>query len=1080
MGAGGGRGGARDEAAPIGREDELRAARAALRTGGAALLTGPAGIGRTALADALAAEAARCGAVVLRCAPAVPERALPYVGLGDLLAGLPGGRPAALLDALPQSAGAAPAAALPRPCPGAAVDRLALGRGLVELLRLAAAPAEGGGLLLVLDDLQWLDVPSARALGFALRRAGGAQAGVRVLATVRDGAGAGARGGAGPTAGGPAADGGGVEKADAQDGPGGDGAVRWWEVCPPSTVEVRLAALAPTAVADLLARDLGGPLPAVLLRDVQRVAAGNPGHALELARAGTRLGLVTPYRVPPSLRAQVLERLRPYGAAERQLLLAAAAATRPTLALLRRAAGSEPLRLLDGALRAGLLELVDTPSTTDPVLGAAGPAGELRAGELRFGEPMVPTVLLAEASPAELASARAALAAVEPDPDECVRLAALAQLDAPGARALAEAARRAHRRGAPETAYELAVLAIRQGSLGARTVVDAADYASDAAHWPQARALALQALGAGPQVAVALRTRARVVLLRSAGQALAGFGELIADGLAELGTLRRAGGGSGAGGWAEAADGAETAGWAEPELLRWAAERHLLAGNPEQALTVVQAALTSAVPGALAQRVAALGTLAVARAARGELSAGRRALAEATALTRQSERGARGPDPRLCLLTAELALDDPAAIRAALAASAATGSFAVPHVPHVHVPHVLPSATPPDAPRTFSPAAPPLAVPPAALPPAVGLAIAGPRAERVFSPLAAATTPDLLALGLRCAAHAQLGEVAAATAAATRLSEALAALGEPLAHPAPAAGPVHGPALHAVALAELVGGSARLAGELARRAAAGAAAAGDRWHQVRALGVLGESGLLRGDAAATAAGVEVLQEARRLSAAAGFADPAAVRRLALLAEGLAALGEHGAAAQALHQGGELASRWAGAPQAPALAVLDRSAGLAQAGVGNGREAVELLRRSAERQRALGLPLDLARTLVALGSVERRLRHRPGARAALLEARDLCADHGARPLLARVARELERLDQAVALPGSDGGLLTASEQRMAGLAADGASNREVAAALFVSVKTVEGTLSRVYRKLGVRSRAGLARALATGG
>lgn len=220
----------------------------------------------------------------------------------------------------------------------------------------------------------------------------------------------------------------------------------------------------------------------------------------------------------------------------------------------------------------------------------------------------------------------------------------------------------------------------------------------------------------------------------------------------------------------------------------------------------------------------------------------------------------------------------------------------------------------------------------------------------------------------------------------------------------------------------------------------------------------------------------MLQEAHRLSVAAGFADPGAVRRLALLAEGLVALGEHAAAARVLGRGEELTGRWESAA-APARAALDRATALVQAGVGNGREAVALLRGAAERQRAAGLPLEVARTLVALGSVERRLRHRPGARAALLEAREICADLRALPLLARVARESERVDQPIAPPGVDGGLLTASEQRMAGLAAEGATNREVAAALFVSVKTVEGTLSRVYRKLGVRSRAALARALA---
>ncbi|WP_280689594.1 MULTISPECIES: LuxR family transcriptional regulator [unclassified Kitasatospora] len=1003
----------------IGRDGELLAAREALRTAGAVLLSGPGGIGRTAVAAALAAEAADCGSTVLRCTPVPPERDLPYVGLGDLLAGLPGGQLDALLDGLPAGpARAALDAALLRGAgPGGATDRLALGLGLVDLLRALAARADRSGLLLVLDGLQWLDAPTTRALGFALRRAG---TGVRVLATARDDA-----------------------------APAG-----WWELCPPSTVEVRLPPLTPTAVAQLLARDLGGPLPVALLRDVQSVAAGNPGHALELARSGFRLGLLGPHGVPPALRAAMLARLCPYGAAERRLLLLAAVAARPTLALLREAAGCEPIRLLDGALRARVLELVDPPRPAAPPVGAGGPEAGPRAGELRFREPVLRVVLLAEAGPTELAAARSALAAATADPEERARLAALAQLAPPDARTLAEAARRAHRRGAPEEAYGLALLAIRQGAHDAdrltgpvdlaepAVLVDAAGYAAAAARWPEARALALRVLaprapgdvGRSP-AAVVLRTRARVVLLRSAGQAPAGLGELIGEGLAEVGTVR------------SAQEPAGAVGWAESELLRWAADGRLLAGDPGPAATAAEAAVAAAVPGEAAQRVAALGTLAAVRAARGELRSGRRALAEAAALLRGvADRGARS-GLRLGLLRAELALDDPAALRTALA-------IAVPGHPDVSGSD------------------------------ASGSDAHDADAHGFDAPDLAAIT----ALGLRCAAHARLGDAASAMAAADQLREALATLGEPLAapasapSPAPASAPspVHGLALHAAALAELTGGSAERAGELARRAAAGWAAAGDRLHQVRALGTLGESGLLRGDAAATAVGVEVLQEARRLSTAAGFADPAAVRRLALLAEGLAALGEHGTAAQVLRQGHDLTLRWEGGPQLPARAALDRAAGLAQAGVGNGRAAVDLLRAAAERQRAAGLPLEVARTLLALGSVERRLRHRPGARAVLLEARELCADRTAHPLLARVMRELGRLDQVAALPGADGGLLTASEQRMAGLAADGATNREVAAALFVSVKTVEGTLSRVYRKLGVRSRAGLARALAAGG
>ena len=78
--------------------------------------------------------------------------------------------------------------------------------------------------------------------------------------------------------------------------------------------------------------------------------------------------------------------------------------------------------------------------------------------------------------------------------------------------------------------------------------------------------------------------------------------------------------------------------------------------------------------------------------------------------------------------------------------------------------------------------------------------------------------------------------------------------------------------------------------------------------------------------------------------------------------------------------------------------------------------------------------------------------------------------GAAGWAARARRELDRVGGRA--PAGDG--LTPTERQVAELAAEGRTNREVAAALFVSVKTVESTLTRVYGKLGIRSRTELAR------
>jgi DNA-binding CsgD family transcriptional regulator len=123
-------------------------------------------------------------------------------------------------------------------------------------------------------------------------------------------------------------------------------------------------------------------------------------------------------------------------------------------------------------------------------------------------------------------------------------------------------------------------------------------------------------------------------------------------------------------------------------------------------------------------------------------------------------------------------------------------------------------------------------------------------------------------------------------------------------------------------------------------------------------------------------------------------------------------------------------------------------------------------------------LALADALVALGSALRRDRAPADAREPLRRGLDLATRCGAGALADRAREELlaaggrPRRD---ALSGR--GSLTASERRVAAMAAEGLGNREIAQALFLSVKTIEVHLTRAYRKLGVASRAELPRALA---
>ena len=137
-----------------------------------------------------------------------------------------------------------------------------------------------------------------------------------------------------------------------------------------------------------------------------------------------------------------------------------------------------------------------------------------------------------------------------------------------------------------------------------------------------------------------------------------------------------------------------------------------------------------------------------------------------------------------------------------------------------------------------------------------------------------------------------------------------------------------------------------------------------------------------------------------------------------------------------------------------------------------------------------VPFERARTLLCEGEVLRRLRRPALARPVLREAKSVLAELGARPWAARAATEVaaagdrsgargRRAGPADVSPEVDVHVLSAQELQIARCVAEGSNNAEVAAALFVSRKTVEAHLTRVYRKLGVRSRTELARLLAPG-
>jgi len=155
----------------------------------------------------------------------------------------------------------------------------------------------------------------------------------------------------------------------------------------------------------------------------------------------------------------------------------------------------------------------------------------------------------------------------------------------------------------------------------------------------------------------------------------------------------------------------------------------------------------------------------------------------------------------------------------------------------------------------------------------------------------------------------------------------------------------------------------------------------------------------------------------------------------------------------------------------ALAAAARCRGQILAARADLEGALAALEEALTYHDAQSMPFERARTLLELGRLQRRRKQKRLARIAIEESLAVFESVGT-PLWAEQARgELARAATRRAAAG-----LTATEERIAQLAAEGLTNRAIAERAFVSVNTVEANLKRAYRKLGISSRAQLARAL----
>ncbi|TWD81906.1 regulatory LuxR family protein [Kribbella amoyensis] len=429
----------------VGRAGLVERARTQLETSGSVLLYGPTGIGKSALGRALVAERSRAGWRVLSAAPSQSEAGLPYVTLLDLLSNQLELAWQVLPDHLRQPL---EVALLKASAPDTVRDELAVRLAVLHVLRRLAA---SGPVLLVVDDIQWVDPSSLEVLTFCARRL---NEGVHMLAT--------------------------EQVAD------GDLPVMA-EACPEPVLQLEVPPLAEPDVLALLRSRLSSPLPVRTARRIYTASAGNPFMALELGRAVLRhpQGVSPNDPLPVSSRLKTLlgDRLAALSPAAYELLLHAASSPRPTTSQLCRSLGRPVDRELAEAEGLGLIDV--------------------SSDRLRFSHPLLREFVYAEATSAARRQAHAQLAAVVEEPVENATHRALATQEANAELAVTieDAAATAGARGALGAAATLWRLAAERTPSDhpddrARRLTRAADDAAAAGHLVESAEMARRAVQA--------------------------------------------------------------------------------------------------------------------------------------------------------------------------------------------------------------------------------------------------------------------------------------------------------------------------------------------------------------------------------------------------------------------------------------------------------------------------------------------------------------------------------------------------------------------------------------------------------
>ncbi len=384
----------------VGREPQLTAVEAFLDSGARALaILGEPGIGKTTVWRDAVERAGTRGATVLVARPAESEARLAFGGLADLTSTVPD----AVFAQLPEPQRHGLDVVLLRRASAAPPSRRVVAAAFLTLLRALAADLP---VVVAVDDLQWLDPPSAAALEFAVRRLGDTQ--VRVLYSLRAGS---------------------AEPASL---------LGAFAELPAERIEI--GPLSVAALHRILSDAIGRSFARPVLVRIAEASRGNPLHALEIARELERRGVedgVTPLPVPESLGALVRARVKALPASTRRELLRAAALAGPDTGLVDEQA-------LAPAEKAGLVSIDG-------------------AGRVQFTHPLFASAVYSAAATAERKSAHRLLAGAVADPVERAYHLALGSdgSDRAVVHELESAARHARSRAAPDTAASLLELALR-------------------------------------------------------------------------------------------------------------------------------------------------------------------------------------------------------------------------------------------------------------------------------------------------------------------------------------------------------------------------------------------------------------------------------------------------------------------------------------------------------------------------------------------------------------------------------------------------------------------------------------------